>query len=39
MADSIPSPGEEDEEETGYTPASPAKRAMAWVGLMSNFGG
>ena len=33
MADYIPSPGEEEEEETGYTPASPTKRTMAWVGL------
>ena len=33
MADYIPSPGEEEEEETGYVPASPTKRAMAWVGI------
>ena len=37
MADYIPSPGEEEDEETGYTPASPAKRAMAWVGLAYAF--
>ena len=37
MADYIPSPGDEEEEESGYTPASPAKRALAWVGLAYAF--
>lgn len=37
MADYIPSPGEEEEEPSGYTPASPVKRALAWVGLAYAF--
>ena len=37
MADHIPSPDDKQENETGYVPASPAKRALAWVGLCYSF--
>ena len=37
MSDHIPSPDENQEDEKGYIPASPAKRALAWVGLCYSF--
>ena len=37
MSDYIPSPDENQEDEKGYVPASPVKRALAWVGLCYSF--
>ena len=37
MSDYIPSPDENQEDNKGYVPASPAKRALAWVGLCYSF--
>ena len=37
MADYIPSPEDMEDKDAEYTPASPAKRALAWVGLAYAF--